>query len=727
MFSSHIIVFLILNLVFASAVGKPIDPEQIPEPLKPWVDWVLYDQQQSICPFLYNNIKQRRCSWPTRVDLKLDDRQGRFSNQWLIYLDSWVVLPGDTRHWPADVKVGGIPAVVVERQGKPVVHLGPGEHRIEGVFRWRQLPENLKIPQDSGLIALKVNGKKVDFPVLNQRGQLWLQGGAKSLHGRRKIQDTLDVQVFRRIIDDIPLRVITRIELKVAGKQRLVSLPNVLLEDFIPVEISSSLAARLEPDGRLQVQIRPGRWAIDITARSPRRLQQLTAHQSAEPWSAFEVWVFEARPGYRLVEIQGLTSIDPSQTLLPKKWKQFPAYRIKAREQMKFKVIRRGDPDPQPDKLSLQRDLWLDFQGAGYTIRDRINGEMTREWRLNANAEINLGQVIIDGQPQLITQQESSSAEGVEVRRGALDLSADSRFEGEISALNAVGWDQDFQNVRATLHLPPGWRLFAATGVDNVPNTWLFRWTLLDLFLVLIASLAVARLWNWRSGFLALATLAIIWHEPGAPRFVWLNILATVALLRVLPPGKVQLLTKFYRNAALLTLIVMGVLFSISQVRIALYPQLERPRQALSRAPVSVPVSSAEFAEDSVQGLGASTSKMARATGAAPLKSAVPKYRARIDPKATIQTGPGLPQWSWNSVTLSWNGPVDRQQEIGLILLSPRMLFVIKIFQVMLLWLLFLLLIGFAKMLPFGRGPSTGGVAACLMAISTLWVFCGDA
>jgi hypothetical protein len=41
------------------------------------------------------------------------------------------------------------------------------------------------------------------------------------------------------------------------------------------------------------------------------------------------------------------------------------------------------------------------------------------------------------------------------------------------------------------------------------------------------------------------------------------------------------------------------------------------------------------------------------------------------DPKATAATGPGIPTWEWRHVGLSWRGPVERGQRIGLVLLSP--------------------------------------------------------
>ena len=96
---------------------------------------------------------------------------------------------------------------------------------------------------------------------------------------------------------------------------------------------------------------------------------------------------------------------------------------------------------------------------------------------------------------------------------------------------------------------------------------------------MLITALATARLWNRYWGALALVTLVIIWHEPGAPHYVWLNILAATALLGVLPQGRFYKLTRWYLNGCWLALVVIAVPFMVSQVRIGIYPQLEYPWQ----------------------------------------------------------------------------------------------------------------------------------------------------
>jgi hypothetical protein len=74
-----------------------------------------------------------------------------------------------------------------------------------------------------------------------------------------------------------------------------------------------------------------------------------------------------------------------------------------------------------------------------------------------------------------------------------LSVSADSRVPGGAD-VPAVGWAHDFHQVSGVLHVPPGWRLIHASGVDSVPGTWVHHWSLLELFLALIVSISIVRL-----------------------------------------------------------------------------------------------------------------------------------------------------------------------------------------------------------------------------------------
>ena len=42
-----------------------------------------------------------------------------------------------------------------------------------------------------------------------------------------------------------------------------------------------------------------------------------------------------------------------------------------------------------------------------------------------------------------------------------------------------------------------------------------------------------------------------------------------------------------------------------------------------------------------------------------------------VDRNAVVQTGPGIPRWTWLRVPMRWSGPVQQGQEVRLWLLSP--------------------------------------------------------
>jgi hypothetical protein len=716
-------VLLILMMAPMPVFAARITPEQLPDDLKGWVDWVLFPQPEVVCPFLYNQFSQHRCAWPTALELNLEEKRGRFSQQWQVHAESWITLPGDARRWPQNVRVNELPARVTARDNRPAVRIGAGRHTVSGEFQWPQLPESLPVPRDTGLVTLVVSGKVVPVPLMDAAGNLWVRDRSAPA-AQAEVGNRLKLQVFRRVVDDVPLQLVTHVRLEVSGAQREEVIRGVLPETFIPLRIDSRLPARLEPDGRLRLQVRPGHWQLEVTARHPGSVEQLVLGQFPEPWPPVEVWSFEARNHLRLVEIEGPAAVDPVQTSLPEAWRQFPAYLMQPDAAMKFAAIRRGDPQPEPDALTLHRNLWLDFDGGGYTIQDSINGTMTRGWRLEMNAPTQLGQATLDGEPQFVTTRGEAGKSGFEVRRGRININADSRYAFSRSQLPATGWDQDFQQVNATLHLPPGWKLLATGGVDNVPETWFKRWTLLDLFLVLIAALAVRGLWRWKAGLLALGTLALIWHEPGAPRVVWLHVLAAVALLRVLPEGWFRTLVFWYRNLALLALVVIAVPFMVDQVRLGLYPQLED----IARYPVPVTAPAApapaeqalelatavpEAAMDAAGAVGEKAGRMLKRADA-PLGDRMEVQRKRlseVDPDALVQTGPGLPNWQWRRIPLGWNGPVQRDQQMTLTLLSPGMNLALNLARVLLIAVLAVLLAG-------GRLPK---LPAMMAGSAALW------
>jgi hypothetical protein len=368
--------FVLIGVFFTVyAHAKPLTPETVPEPLKPWVNWVLQDHPELGCPFIYNSFEQKRCSWPTQLDLDFTATKGAFAISWTAYQESWVSLPGDQKHWPQNVSIDSKAATVLERNGLPAIKLPAGAHQIKGDFFWTAIPESLSIPADTGIVGLRINSANIPVPSIRD-GQLWLTETELGQKKPENVQNSLDVQVFRKVTDDVPMQVTTRLVIDVSGEQREVKLPKPILNDFIPLSLQSPLPARIEPDGQLLLQVRPGRWQMDIEARSAKETNSLGMNSADPGWPSTEIWVFDARPDLRVVEVEKLMPIDASQTNTPEEWRQLPTYSINKGESMSLKLIRRGDPEPEPNQLTINRKLWLDFDGEGYTINDTISGWM---------------------------------------------------------------------------------------------------------------------------------------------------------------------------------------------------------------------------------------------------------------------------------------------------------------------------------------------------------------
>jgi hypothetical protein len=691
---------LAMILLYLSIAGaKPLKPEEVPTPLKPWVDWVSHGNEFKRCPFLFSSFETFYCAWPDELILALDASGGQFSQQWHVYEQSWLRLPGETRHWPLDVTLNGAPAVVISRNGAPAIQVAAGQYTVKGRFTWNALPESLALPAATALLKVSLNGERIDFPRVED-DRLWMQTAQP-----KKTEDRFELQVYRYIDDTIPAQVTLYLDMQVAGSAREVYLDLPLTDEFIPLRLQSLLPARLDSGGRLAVQVKPGRWQIQLTMRhigplntltmqkpaelSSQDSSQLSSQHSLQPslqqWPEQEVWVFNAHPQLRIVNLSGPTAIDPQQTLLPESWKQLPAYRLTPGETLTFEQQRRGDPDPGDDDLTLNRTLWLSFSGDQFTIQDRISGTKKTHWRLETNPPMELGQVTVNGRPQYITRLADRERTGVEVRQGNIQLTADSVLRGDVTSLPATGWNQNFNRVNASLNLPPGYRVFSLTGADHVSATWINRWSLLDIFLVLLITAAVTKLWGKTLGVIALVTLTLIYHESNAPVWIWVFVILGFALLRVLPSGRLRHWVMIYRNITLVVLILVTIPFFIQQIRTSLFPQLEsyyqpavpsvtRPAAEADRA-LQAPVASLrqKSVEPSiVMEKPREDTELFAGSSLAPKKKYERKSPLAIyDPNAVLQTGPGLPQWQWNRVNFSWSGPVDTQQQVHITYIGP--------------------------------------------------------
>ncbi|MGA7213879.1 MAG: hypothetical protein WBX20_06695, partial [Terrimicrobiaceae bacterium] len=693
---------------------------EIPEPLKAWTGWATWDDADHACPSPYQDPTKHLCFWPTRLALEIDSISGRFNMGVTVFNDTWIPLPGDGGAWPVEVKADGALLPVVEHGGHPSVKLPAGAHRLEGAYRWNEVPPKILLPREIGILELTVEGKPVELPAWDADGVLWLKRSGSTEEADK---DFLGVKVYALIEDGIPMWLSIEIELIVSGKSREEELGSIVPEGWRLAAVNSPIPVAVDDAGRMKSQVRAGKWTLQVDAFRLDNPKEFRFSSEAKPAVAEELIAFRSRPDFRMVEIVGATSVDVSQTTFPEKWRNLPVYRWDTATPFRLEERMRGMGVQKPEGLKIARALWLDESGRGLTFRDQINGRMQQIWRLDAAPGQELGAVRSGGQGQLITRNPQNGASGVEIRTRDINLEATGRIE-RARELPATGWQSDADALNVTLNLPPGWRLLALFGSDWVRGDWLTAWTLLDLFLLLIFTLAVFRLWSFGAALLAFLAFGLSYHEPGAPRYVWLVLLMPLALLRVVPAGWGRRLVAIWKWLTIAALVFLLVPFLARQVQQALYPQLENV--GLSSG------ASYALAESEGRDGGAATSAPAqpipksRVMDSAMPQNTVSALEKRADKdsnlmyeaNARIQTGPGVPEWSWRTVTFGWNGPVLATQQVRPLLISLSLERVLTVLRVVLLLALASVLLNARRM--GGSIFGASGKAAALFLVALL-------
>ncbi len=163
----------VFALLFAT--GAASAQNYVPDELEGWQQWVLKDKEYRECPFYFDRGAGERgdflCAWPGQLQLAVTATGGQFTQQWTLHAqDQWIALPGSAEHWPDRVTVNGRSVEVIARNNIPSVSLAPGTWNIAGRFAWEERPGVLRLPAESGLLTLTVDGREVQRPELNRSG-----------------------------------------------------------------------------------------------------------------------------------------------------------------------------------------------------------------------------------------------------------------------------------------------------------------------------------------------------------------------------------------------------------------------------------------------------------------------------------------------------------------------------------------------------------------------------
>ena len=691
--------------------AAPLMGQDIPPPLRDWQGWVLHEVPQHGCPFLASQLPDaasRQCAWPGQLTLQADQDGGRFELDVQVDAPSWVALPGDARHWPQQVTSNNQPAIVLQRAGQPALWLPPGSYQLRGTLPWSAPPAQLRVPASIALIALSVDGVAVQR--IERNGEQLTLGEAAAA---QRAADALSLRVYRRLQDGLPAMLETQLQFNVTGSAREQLLGPVLPAGFVATALSGELPARLENDGLLRVQLRPGQWTLTLAARATATPGRLAVTLPPAPWPRQEIWSYADDSRLRSTRVEG-NATDAAQAGVPAPWRELPAYVLNDTDGLTLSTVTRGDEGGQGDQLHVQRQLWLDFNGRGLSVVDHLSGTLRQQQRLDVAAPWQLQRAAQGDEPLLISQGKAGRS-GVELREQQLDLRAGLRLPAHGGAIPTAGWQVPLEGIDGQLHLPYGYHLLGAPGADRSPDSWLAQWSLLDLFVVAVIALLAGRLLGWRWALLAAVFLALAQHESGAPRWTLALTLALVLLLRALPEGRLRLGARIGASVVLALAVLWTLPFAARQLQYALHPQLESravgrvlqvnfmepalPPPPVAEAAMSAPAPPAPPAPpaDNATGASRSMAKFAPSPASVTVTGMTSSISRELASHELIQAGAGAPHWDvGNDYRLGWSGPVTATQTTRLVI-APAWL--VRLLRVLLVGLLVALLARLALLL----------------------------
>ncbi len=656
----------------------------IPPELARWSDWVKQDQAYRDCPYFSNRMATKNqyvCAWPQTLNIEVGPTAASFSLTWEVLTDSWVPLPGDQDSWPQQVLVNQNPAAVQNHKQQPRLWLTPGTHRITGQFSWQTRPEKISIPEELADIDLVLDDETVVFPA-REDNALWL---GESINEQQVEANSLDIEVNRLIIDGHPMTLYMAIDLRVSGVARSEKLGRII-EPYLQVtDVSGDVNAYIDQQGDLWAQLKPGYSELRISMNVNGWPSSLNFIADGPHWPKQEIWAYQDNKNIRLTQIEGVTAINPEQS--SSLWDQVPNYLLNDGDIFVINEQKRGTLN-QSEQLSLNRQAWLSFSGDIFRTKDRITGGKFGSWRLNANDQHRLLSASSHNETLLITESKDG-LQGVELRKPDVLLEVDGEFSGEFLS-QISGWQINFDAVNTELFLPHGYMALATHNVDSSHNVWLEQWRLWDIFIVMLLTVLSFKVIGIKSALAAFVALVLSYHGLDVPLYAWANLIVAIAIISWLPKGRWLSLMQLYALLSVLGLVLILLPHLVTQARLMIHPQLEKSSQTISyfESATSAPSSRKKAKElgqvftqtyntqnaiqsnnlvlnDEVEEQGkimVTGSRIRRA-------DLLNRYQA----DAVLQAGKGTPEWQYNSVVLSWDGPITTDQSYQLILLTPMM------------------------------------------------------
>jgi hypothetical protein len=219
------------------------------------------------------------------------------------------------------------------------------------------------------------------------------------------------------------------------------------------------------------------------------------------------------RGGARTGRAQRRSGGRPQPDPRAREWEGGATFRVSATTPLAFEVLQRGASETAPNELTLERAMWFDMDGSGWSVVDDLRGRMHHGARLDLRAGA-LGSVVVNGKPQVVTVGVDGTP-GVEVRASSSTCTRPGARDARDRAAGRRLVRAVRSGPRCSVELPRGWDVLRASGPGSMRSTWIESWRPLDLLLLLGVCVLIGRVVSPWIGVAALLGLGLAYTRSG--------------------------------------------------------------------------------------------------------------------------------------------------------------------------------------------------------------------
>lgn len=512
-----------------------VNEKNIPEALKIWIPWVKKDNENKNCP------QENNCVFFPKLNVYQNGQQKNIVFEFLgvNYLQkAWVALPYDKEGqlWPINAQVNGKEAVIVEKNNIPYLLVEGGDNKVVVNYAQDKLLKQKTINLNFAPLSFSNN----NLPIILDNQQLLIGQDNKISTS----QSNLIIQTFRKLEDNIPLKLTTEIKIDYSGIGKEINLGSVIPKNFNLNKLNTDLKVFYK-DNQYIVQLTPGQHFLEFEAYAPQNITEISTKGLINNIDK-EIWSIQTTPEIRQINIQGAEQIDPKQVNIPSEWMNLPTWLVK--NDLQIKTEKRGVSLNSPLDISVNRTSWYGFNHDKLTILDRLDMTNKDHQFISINNDkINIDFIKVNEIPQLIVLKENKPT--ILLPMGGLNISTQGTFtiKDKIPTYNFEG-NNRMNNWE--FNLAPRYRLLATTGT-NSSGSWKDSWNLYSMFFLALTVFAFYRLTGKHIALLAALSIVVFQGTNVFSWIVWIPLLLIMAILKYLPI-KHEFIHKYLKKLGLL-------------------------------------------------------------------------------------------------------------------------------------------------------------------------------